>query len=237
MRTPADVLHSLLAADPTRPRLTWYDDEPGPSLGERIELSGRVLANWVAKAANLLQDDAAAAPGTTVGLDLPTHWRTAYWALAGWEVGATVVVGADAVGADLLVTDSAERAAAHGGDAVLVTLPALARSHPDAAEAGAAVDEARELATYGDRFCALSAAEPAEVALSAGGVDTAYGALVRPRPDWGPAPRVVVATDPATALVQALSAWAADGSVLMMRGSRAGVEHRLESEGVTLDLR
>lgn len=237
MLTPADVLHQLLASDAARPRLTWYDDEPGPGLGERIELSGRVLANWVAKAANLLQDDAAAAPGTTVGLDLPTHWRTAYWALAAWEVGATVVLGADAVGADVLVTDSAERAATHGGDAVLVTLPALARSHPDAAEAGGAVDEARELATYGDRFSALTDAEPGEVALSADGDDTAYGGLVVPRPDWGPAPRVVVAGDPATALVQALSAWAADGSVLMMRGPRDAHGGRLEAEAVTLDLR
>ena len=130
---PRDLLGRLLATDATRPRLTWYDDEPGPTQGERIELSGRVLANWVAKAGNLLQDDCAAGPGTTVGLDLPAHWRGVYWALATWSVGATVVLGAGVTDADVLVTTSPEAAAAHGGDAVLVSLPALARSHPRAA--------------------------------------------------------------------------------------------------------
>ncbi|HET7399719.1 MAG TPA: TIGR03089 family protein [Intrasporangium sp.] len=234
---PADVLRRLLASDPGRPRLTWYDDEPGPTAGERIELSARVLANWVAKAGNLLQDDAAAGPGTTVGLDLPTHWRTAYWALATWSVGATVVVGTDALVADLLVTDSPQRAAGHHGDAVLVTLPALARRHPGAAEAGGAVDEARELPSHGDRFTPLSEPEPGDVALSGDGVDTAYDALVVARPEWGPAPRVAVQAPPATALVQSLSAWAADGSVVMLRGPRAAHAGRLEAEGVTVDLR
>src|SRR4029453_10174903 len=93
---PADVLALMVASDPGRPRLTWYDDEPGPARGERIELSARVLANWGAKAPTPLQDDAAAGPGTTVGLDLPAHWRSLYWSLATWAVGATVVVGDDA---------------------------------------------------------------------------------------------------------------------------------------------
>jgi len=124
---PAEVLVRMVASDPGRPRLTWYDDEPGPTSGERIELSARVLANWVSKAANLLQDDAAAGPGTTVGLDLPAHWRSLYWALATWSVGATVVVGDAVARADVLVTDSPAAAAGHGGDAVLVSLPALAR--------------------------------------------------------------------------------------------------------------
>src|SRR3954449_8078088 len=108
---PADVLARMVPSDPGRPRLTWYDDEPGPTAGERIELSGRVLANWVAKAANLLQDEAAAGPGTTVGIDLPAHWRSVYWSLATWSVGATVVLGEPATGADVLITESPEHAA------------------------------------------------------------------------------------------------------------------------------
>ncbi|MEO8749738.1 MAG: TIGR03089 family protein, partial [Allobranchiibius sp.] len=84
--TPADVLAGLLKSDPTSPRITCYDD----ATGERIELSGKVLANWVAKAANLLQDELDAAPGTVVSLRLPPdHWRTYYWAFAAWCVGAT----------------------------------------------------------------------------------------------------------------------------------------------------
>ena len=235
---PADVLARMLGADPGRPRLTWYDDEPGPTAGERIELSARVLANWVAKAANLLQDDAAAGPGTTVGLDLPAHWRSLYWALATWAVGATVVVGQDASGADVLVTDTAGTAAGHGGDAVLVSLPALARSHPDAAETRSAIDEARELATHGDVFSPMSDPEPGDVALASEAGDTAYGDVVRPEDGWGASPRVALGGSLEAVLRLALTAWAADGSVVLVRGDAdADLAARFEAEGVTVDAR
>ena len=237
---PADVLARMLAADQARPRLTWYDDEPGPTAGERIELSARVLANWVAKAANLLQDDAAAGPGTTVGLDLPAHWRSLYWALATWSVGATVVVGSEASGSDLLVTHSPAAAAGHGGDAVLVSLPALARSHPEAAAAPGAVDEARELATHGDVFSPMADPEPGDVALACSGThprDTAYGDVVVGEPAWGEAPRVVLGGPLEQVLRRSLAAWSADGSVVLVRGSRDDLSDRFASEGVTHDAR
>lgn len=237
MLLPADVLHQITASDPGRPRLTWYDDEPGPTQGERIELSAKVLTNWVNKAGNLLQDDAAAGPGTTVGIDLPTHWRAVYWALATWSVGAEVVLGDEALEADVLVTADPEHAAAHGGDAILVSLPALARSHPDAASAGGATDEARELSTHGDQFSPMADPEGADVGLSQGGSDTAYADLVARQEDWGDSPRIATDAPLPTALRQCLSAWAADGSVVLLRGPRADLTDRLASEGVTLDLR
>ena len=80
--TVPQLLAALAASDPGRPRLTWYDDAPGPTRGERIELSARVLANWVAKAANLLVDELDIEPGDQVVIALPTHWRAAYWLLA-----------------------------------------------------------------------------------------------------------------------------------------------------------
>ncbi|GAB3074248.1 TIGR03089 family protein [Intrasporangium mesophilum] len=235
---PADVLARMVATDPGRPRLTWYDDEPGPTAGERIELSARVLANWVAKAANLLQDDAAAGPGTTVGLDLPAHWRSLYWALATWAVGATVVVGDDSRTADVLVTDAPATAAGHGGDAVLVSLPALARSHPEAAEARGAIDEARELATHGDAFSPMADPEPGDVALASEAGDTAYGDVIRTDDGWGASPRVAIAGSLEAVLRQALAAWAADGSVVLIRGAAgADLGARLSAEGVTVDVR
>ena len=88
--SPAAVLRRAVTSDPGRPRVTVYDDTDSPTGGERIELSARVLANWVAKAANLLQDDLAVGPGSVVVLDLPPHWRTLYWALAAWSVGGCV---------------------------------------------------------------------------------------------------------------------------------------------------
>ncbi len=233
---PADVLGRLVATDATRPRLTWYDDEPGPTSGERIELSARVLANWVAKAANLLQDDLSAEPGTTVGLDLPTHWRAVYWALAAWSVGAEVVVGEAATGADVLVTASPEAAAAHGGDAVLVALPALARSHPRAGDASAAVDEARELATHGDLFVPLADPEPSDVALATASGSLTYGEVVVPDDAWGRQPRVAVRGPLDVVLGRCLAAWAADGSVVLERGPGGpSVPTRYASEGVTVD--
>ena len=236
---PADLLAALLADDPGRPRLTWYDDEPGPTAGERIELSAKVLGNWVNKAGNLLQDDLAAGPGTTVGLDLPTHWRACYWALAAWAVGASVVIGADALDADVLVTADPQQAAAHAGDAVLVSLPALARSHPEAGDAGGAIDEARELSTHGDQFFALADPEAADLALSDsgdGGGDTTYGSLVTTEAGWGQAPRVALNGPLGTVLRQALCAWAGGGSIVLSRGAAQNEARRLESEGVTLSL-
>lgn len=237
MRLPADVLHQITSSDPGRPRITWYDDEAGPTQGERIELSGKVLTNWVSKAANLLQDDAAAGPGTTVGLDLPTHWRAVYWALAAWSVGAEVVIGAAAPDADVLVTADAGRAATHRGDTVLVTLAALARSHPEASTAAGAVDEARELSTHGDRFSPLAEPEPGDVGLSVDGHDTAYADLVKAEDTWGSSPRIATDARLETGLLQCLSAWAADGSVVLIGGPRADLTQRLAAEGVTLDLR
>lgn len=231
---PADVLRAMLADDPGRPRLTWYDDEPGDTAGERIELSAKVLVNWVNKAGNLLQDDLAAGPGTTVGLDLPTHWRAIYWALATWSVGGTVVLGADALDADVLVTVDPDRAAAHDGDAVLVALPALARSHPRAADASSAVDEARELSTHGDAFGAMADPEAGDLALAHDGHDTTYADLVTPVAAWGAAPRVALTGALADVLPQALAAWHQRGSIVLSRGAASGLERRLGSEGVTV---
>src|SRR5688572_8303068 len=101
--TVADVLRSL-QPEPGRPRLTWY----GPD-GERVELSGAVLENWVTKTTNLLVEELDAAPGSRVVLDLPPHWRTVLWALATWRACACVVAAgpddAAGAGADAVVTD------------------------------------------------------------------------------------------------------------------------------------
>ncbi|MGN6441414.1 MAG: TIGR03089 family protein, partial [Arthrobacter sp.] len=73
-----DLMGSLRSGNSTAPRLTWY----GPD-GERVELSGRVLDNWVAKTSNLLQDELDAEPGMSLRLDMPAHWKSLVWALAG----------------------------------------------------------------------------------------------------------------------------------------------------------
>ncbi|MCM0677102.1 TIGR03089 family protein [Micromonospora phytophila] len=82
----ARVFADAIATDPTRPLLTWYDD----ATGERTELSGATLANWVAKTANLLADEVALGPGDTAALLLPPHWQTAAVLLGCWSAGLVV---------------------------------------------------------------------------------------------------------------------------------------------------
>lgn len=147
---PANVVAAVLSAlqrEPGRPRLTWYGAD-----AERVELSGAVLDNWVAKTANLLVEEFDIGPGTRVELDLPAHWRSIVWALATWRLGACVVTAG--IGAtprndtDLVVT---HRPDAHRGatPVVAVSLPALARSFLGHLPAGA-VDAAAAVMTYGD---------------------------------------------------------------------------------------
>ena len=85
--TPADLLAEALIRSPATPLVTYYDD----ATGERVELSATTLANWVAKTANLLQDEFDVGPGSRVVVALPVHWQTAAVLLAVWSCGATVL--------------------------------------------------------------------------------------------------------------------------------------------------
>lgn len=238
MSSPADTLAAVQRSDPARPRVTQYDDTDGPARGERVELSARVLANWVSKAANALQDEWDAGPGSLVRVALPPHWRGVYWALAAWSVGACVCL--DDAPADVVVSDDPGLLAGADGDAVLVTLPALARAAALPVPAGA-MDEARELATYGDQFSAWVDPGPADPALRTGSGVTAYGSVLGVLAPAGALPadtRLHTSTaDPAVFLGQVLRAWSADGSVVLSRGAAPdspGLEDRLRAEGVTL---
>src|SRR5690606_31370096 len=89
--TPAQELAAALAADPSRPFLTFYDD----ATGERIELSLASFDNWVAKTANLLQDGLATEPGERASIALPPHWYAAIWPLACWSAGLVLDLDGD----------------------------------------------------------------------------------------------------------------------------------------------
>lgn len=88
MTTVGARFAATVAADPTRPLLTWYDD----GNGERTELSGATLANWVAKTANLLVDGVGAGPGDRAVVLLPPHWQTAAVLLGAWSAGLSVAL-------------------------------------------------------------------------------------------------------------------------------------------------
>lgn len=232
---PNAILARLLGADPTSPRLTCYDDTDSPTRGERIELSARVIRNWVAKAANLLQDEFDISTGMSVRLALPAHWRTAYWALAVWTVGATVVLGPPEEvpdPGDLMVTITDDDAlAARVDPAVLVTLAGLARHAPAPVPAGV-LDEARDLATFPDDVEPWDEADPHDPALLWAAGSAAYGEIVTDHPGG----RVhLLDPDPVTFLRTALATWGAGGSIVLTRGrpDEAVLAARLASEHVT----
>lgn len=82
-------LAATVGTDPARPVLTWYDD----TTGDRAELSGATLVNWVAKTANLLVDGCGLGPGDRAAVLLPPHWQTAAVLLGCWSAGLTVAGG------------------------------------------------------------------------------------------------------------------------------------------------
>jgi len=213
--TVTDLLERLVATG-GRPALTWYGDD-----GERIELSGAVLGNWVSKTVNLLVEEFDAGPGTDVVVDLPVGWRQTVWALAAARCGAAVVLrdpdadAADADAPDVVVTSRPDRWAGTTAELVAVALPELARRF-DGDLPPEAIDAAAAVMTYGDaigfdpaagRPAPLSALPGADGAAGAG--DDAGRSLVR---GAGTVRR---------ALGETVDVWARGGSVVLTSAATA----------------
>lgn len=235
MLTPHQALTDLVREDPTRPAITFYDDTPGPTHGERIEISRRVLDNWVAKAANALQEGLDVQRGSIVLLDLPCpHWRTCYWALAVWAVGATLTLDHHE-GADVLVTTDPDAPTAEDADEVVaVTLAALAREYAGDLRSGV-MDEAKEVSSFGDGFTPWDEPETDDDALVHDGDRTGYADLFS-ESTWEPGSRVLVTGPSAYDLLRhLLHALATGSSLVLVRGPEpADDDPRMVSEGVTL---
>jgi uncharacterized protein (TIGR03089 family) len=213
--TIADLLVQL-TREPGRPRITWYAAD-----GDRVELSGAVLDNWVSKSTNLLVEELDVEPGTRVLLDLPTHWRTVVWQLAVWRAGACVVLPGGS-GADVVVTDSPGEHADAGAQLVAVSLPALARRFVGDLPAGA-LDAAAAVMTYGDVIGWAPTPDPADPALEPG---PTHGELVGWALAGQPDGRVLVAAGPgrtsAQDVARVLGVLAHGGSVVLVDDALAG---------------
>src|SRR5687767_11300870 len=164
---PAALLATARDRDPARPLLTHYDD----STGERVELSATTLDNWVAKTANLLQDEFDVGPGSTVAVALPVHWQTAAVLLGAWSCGATVVdTAAEDEGrlADVDVVLAAQDRLAPLEELSVPELLGLSL-HPlglgMAGYAGPARDFALEVRGHGDTFVPYRSPEPTDPGL------------------------------------------------------------------------
>ena len=92
------ALAALLAGDAAQPLVTYL----GPD-GSRTELSVRTFENNVAKAANLLRDDADVSAQSLVVLRLPLHWQVSVWLGACAMTGCTAWLDGDPDGPDVEV--------------------------------------------------------------------------------------------------------------------------------------
>jgi uncharacterized protein (TIGR03089 family) len=178
---PADLLATVRDRDPARPLLTYYDD----ATGERVELSATTFDNWVAKTANLLQDEFDIGPGSTVAVALPVHWQTAAVLFGVWSCGATVLDTATEddgglAGVDLVLAaqDRLTALEDEAADAELLGLSLHPLGAGMAGYAGQARDFALEVRTAGDRFVPYSAPDPAAAGLVVGGLELTLGGLV-----------------------------------------------------------
>jgi uncharacterized protein (TIGR03089 family) len=157
----AQAFAAAVAQDPARPLLTWYDD----ATGDRVELSGATLENWVAKTANLLIDTAGLAPGDTAAVLLPPHWQTAAVLLGCWSAQVSVIweppqpVDVLFVAADR-VTEAAPWPA---GDRYVLGLAPLAVPLPDVPEGF--TDYIAEVRAQGDHFTPYPAGGPQDAEL------------------------------------------------------------------------
>jgi uncharacterized protein (TIGR03089 family) len=177
--TPAALLAAALRSDPARPFLTFYDD----ATGERVELSLTTLDNWVAKTANLLQDELGTQPGERVAILLPPHWLGAVWPLAAWSAGLVVDL-VSPTGADVVVVgpDQVDEAMAAGGrDTVALALRPLGGAFTTPLAAGV-LDYGVEVPGQADDFRPYAPVEPDAPAITvavAPGPDGASTAIER----------------------------------------------------------
>jgi len=143
----AGLLAVTVTADPTRPLLTWYDD----ATGDRTELSGATLANWVAKTANLVVDSAGLAPGEPAGVLLPPHWQTAAVLLGCWSAGVRVAAGRQPVEVLFAAADRLGEAADWpAGERYLLVLAPMAAPAREVPSGFA--DYVTEVRGHGDHF-------------------------------------------------------------------------------------
>jgi uncharacterized protein (TIGR03089 family) len=147
--TIAQAFADAVRRDPTAPLLTWYDD----ATGDRTELSGATLDNWVAKTANLLVDGLGLGLADTAAVLLPPHWQTAAILLGCSTAGLGVDLGGPPHAVDALFTSPdrvASAAAWPAPDRDLTGLLPLAR--PLAEVPPGFVDFVTEVRNHGDAF-------------------------------------------------------------------------------------
>lgn len=150
------------------PAVLWYSVP-----GERIELSGRVLNNWVAKTANLLVDECELEAGQCIVLPERLHWRSLVIALAALRVGAEISFKKQRQ-AQIFVTFDPEECSSYAEQVLVLASEPLALRYQGKLPAGA-FDYAAEVRSHPDVYMGVS--EPAPQLIAWEG--TSYQALMQ----------------------------------------------------------
>lgn len=255
-RTRAPQLAGLLdrlAGRPT-PAVVWYGSEGG-----RVELSGRVSENWIAKTANLLVDDLGMMAGDRLLLDPVPHWRTLCVAVAAWRMGAVVVLPDDdgaapageparvAVLQDRSGADSpreaphrlAQEAAEDAEEQLVLAYPGLAMRLPEGVLRDGQIDYCAEIRAHGDRWSGLSAPAPEQPALVSAQEQLSAAQLMSAAAQGaeglepGAAIRLDIAAWDLRSLVGLLSIWSAEGTAILTdRAPSPALEQELSAERI-----
>jgi uncharacterized protein (TIGR03089 family) len=120
--SPEQLFADLLATEPARPFITYYDE----ASGERSELSAKSLANWVVKTHHLLGTELGLGAGDGAMLALPAHWISLAPLLGALTAGLELLTDAD--GADVAFVEPATLAAAASVPDVYAIAPESART-------------------------------------------------------------------------------------------------------------
>ncbi|GAB1689540.1 TIGR03089 family protein [Krasilnikovia sp. M28-CT-15] len=176
--------------DPTVPLLTFYDD----ATGDRAELSGATLENWVAKTANLLRDGLGTATGDSAAVLLPPHWQAAAVLLGCWSAGVTVAADPPRPVEVLFATpERAAESAAWPADEQYAT-GLLPLAMPLRELPGGFADYVTEVRQHGDHFAPGRPVRPTDAALGERDHAAACAAAARRATELGigPGDRVLI---------------------------------------------
>lgn len=152
--------------------MTHYDD----ASGARVELSRATLANWAAKTANWLVEEADVEPAMPVAVTLPAHWQTAGILLGAWWCGAHVTD--EPQGSEVAFVPATHPATGDGARTVVgVGLDPL--GGPSTGLPQGTVDYASEVRAHGDEFIPLAPVAGTTPALLGVTVDDLVGTARR----------------------------------------------------------
>lgn len=232
-RTPSGTAELLtqLGRSP-RPALTQYGWPSGAPSGAdsglpiRVELSGKVIAQWAYKCANLLYEEGFGV-GDILALDVVPSWRAVPWALGAWLQGLAVSTTPEP-GAAVTVTDRPDSAV---GDVVVALTPDPVALAWDGDLRAGVVDGAADVAGQADLPLGPLTPAPGDMALTDAGIS--FGDLdeVIGR---GPSSRALVEPSSTWDLVRrSVAAWRAGGGVVVVHGADGDQRERiLAQEGI-----